>query len=319
MKFVILGAGALGTIIAAYLTRSGEDVTLIARGARAKLLIENGVTVTGLDDFTTQVETADDPVMVTSADVLILATKTYDTAAAIASVQHMGVGSVFSIQNGVMKNDLLAAAFGQDLVLGSICMIGGAIQADGTANYIMGNPTLIGELSGDASARTSDIVNRFTNSGLSAAVADNILSEEWTKFVGWLGLSALAVLTRRETWKFLADEDSARIVARIVREAAQLPRHLDIPLKAGGAFSLDLITTIGEDAATALLVERGEAQRTTAPNFRQSMLQDVDKGKQFEVEETFGHVVQQAKAFGLAVPTIETCYGILAGLNRMQG
>jgi 2-dehydropantoate 2-reductase len=319
MKFVILGAGALGTIIAAYLARSGEDVTLIARGARAKDLVAHGVTVTGLDDFTTAIEIADDPALVTSADVLILAVKTYDTAAAIASVSHMAVGSVFSIQNGVMKNDQLAADFGQDRVLGSICMIGGAILPDGRANYIMGNATLIGELSGDASARTDDIVRCFTGAKLNSAVADNILSEEWTKFVGWLGLSALAVLTRQETWKFLADENSARIAARIVREAAQLPQHLGIPLKAGGAFSLDIITTIGEEGATALLVERGEAQRAIAPDFRQSMLQDVDKGKQFEVEETFGYIVQQAKTHGLAVPTIETCYGILAGLNRIQG
>ncbi|MFP6709193.1 MAG: 2-dehydropantoate 2-reductase N-terminal domain-containing protein, partial [Alphaproteobacteria bacterium] len=43
MKFVILGAGALGTVIAAYLARAGEDVELIARGERAKHLATNGV------------------------------------------------------------------------------------------------------------------------------------------------------------------------------------------------------------------------------------------------------------------------------------
>ncbi|MBT7757775.1 MAG: NAD-binding protein, partial [Rhodospirillaceae bacterium] len=56
MKFVILGAGALGTVIAAYLARAGEDVSLIARGERAKHLAANGVTITGLEDFTVPVE-----------------------------------------------------------------------------------------------------------------------------------------------------------------------------------------------------------------------------------------------------------------------
>ena len=52
MKFVILGAGALGSVIAAYLAREGEEVALIARGDRARHLAENGVTISGLEDFT---------------------------------------------------------------------------------------------------------------------------------------------------------------------------------------------------------------------------------------------------------------------------
>ena len=51
MRIVILGAGALGSVIAAYLARAGEDVALIARGERAKQLATEGVTITGLEDF----------------------------------------------------------------------------------------------------------------------------------------------------------------------------------------------------------------------------------------------------------------------------
>jgi ketopantoate reductase len=75
---------------------------------------------------------------------------------------------------------------------------------------------------------------------------------------------------------------------------------------------------MSEDDVVALLNKRGQAQSKTAPAFRQSMLQDVDKGKQFEVEETFGYTVREAKNFGLSVPTVETCYRVLVGLNRMQ-
>ncbi|MBL6951319.1 MAG: ketopantoate reductase family protein [Alphaproteobacteria bacterium] len=317
MRFVVLGAGALGTVIAAYLARAGEDVALIARGARAKQLANEGVTITGLEDFTVKMEIVDQPANLDAADVLIMATKTYDTATAIDAVRHVKVGSVFSIQNGVMKNAQLAEAFGEEAVLGAVGMLGGAVQADGVANYMMANPIIVGEISGEVSPRVEDIIKTLQAAKLPAAVSDNIQTEEWSKFVGWLGLSALAVLTRAETWKFLADGDTARIAARIMRETAQLPQHLGIPLKAGPPFDLDIVTSKGEDEVVALLQRRGEAQSKTAPNFRQSMLQDVDKGKQFEVEETFGFTVREAEKLGLSVPTVETCYRVLAGLNRM--
>ncbi|HJM93835.1 MAG: ketopantoate reductase family protein [Alphaproteobacteria bacterium] len=317
MRFVVLGAGALGTVIAAYLARAGEDVALIARGPRAKQLANEGVTITGLEDFTVEMEIVEQPSSLNSADVLIMATKTYDTAAAIDAVRHMKLGSIFSIQNGVMKNVQLAEAFGDDTVLGAIGMLGGAVEASGAANFMMDNPILVGELSGADSTRVADIVRALKNAKLTAAASNTILTEEWTKFVGWLGLSGLAVLTRQESWKFMTDKDGARIVARIMQDTAQLPQHLGIPLKTGPMFTFEAISSGDEDAVVAFLRRRGEAQSTTAPNFRQSMLQDVDKGKQFEVEETFGYTVRKAKEFGLSVPTVETCYRILSGLNRM--
>jgi 2-dehydropantoate 2-reductase len=317
MRIVVLGAGALGMVIAAYLARSGEDVALIARGERAKLLATEGVRITGLEDFTVDMEIVEQPARLATADVLILATKTYDTAAAIESVRHMKLGSAFSIQNGVMKNAQLAGAFGDDAVLGAVGMLGGAIEANGAANFMMNSPILLGEPRGGSSTRVEEIVAALTAAGLKAGTSEAILTEEWSKFVGWLGLSGLAVLSRQETWKFLADPDTARIVARIMRETAQLPQHLGIPLRTGSPFNLDVVTSKGEDDVVELLLKRGQAQSTIAPDFRQSMLQDVDKGKQFEVEETFGYVVQQAAEMDLAVPTVETCYRVLAGLNRI--
>ena len=112
MKIVILGAGALGTVLGAHLARAGEDVTLIARGQRAAYLQEHGATITGLVDFTVPVRVVTDPSQVHDADVLMVTVKTYDMASALASVKHLDVGSVLSIQNGVLKNEQLAQTFG---------------------------------------------------------------------------------------------------------------------------------------------------------------------------------------------------------------
>src|SRR5438094_4587117 len=105
MRIVILGAGALGTVLGAHLARAGEDVTLIARGQRAAYLQEHGATITGLVDFTVPVRVVTNPSPTHDADVLIVTVKTYDMESALAAVKHLDVGSVLSIQNGVLKNE----------------------------------------------------------------------------------------------------------------------------------------------------------------------------------------------------------------------
>jgi 2-dehydropantoate 2-reductase len=112
MNIVILGAGALGTVLGAHLAKAGEEVTLLARGHRAAYLQEHGATLTGLADFTVPVTVVTDPHQVREADVLIVTVKTYDMEAALDSVNYIQVGSVLSIQNGVLKDEQLASIFG---------------------------------------------------------------------------------------------------------------------------------------------------------------------------------------------------------------
>src|SRR5438034_11748402 len=111
MKFVILGAGALGSIIGGHLARAGEEVTVIGRGQRPASLERHGIVLTGLADFTAPVIVATDPRTVSEADVLVVAVKTYDTEPALASIRHPRVGTVLSIQNGVLKDEQLARTF----------------------------------------------------------------------------------------------------------------------------------------------------------------------------------------------------------------
>src|SRR4029453_5620295 len=93
MNIVILGAGALGTVLGAHLARAGEDVTLLAPGQRAAYLQEHGATITGMVDFTVPVRVVTDPSQLHDADVLIVTVKTYDMESALTSAKHRGVKS----------------------------------------------------------------------------------------------------------------------------------------------------------------------------------------------------------------------------------
>ena len=112
MKFAILGAGALGTILGAHLSRAGHEVAMIVRGERARTLQRQGLVLNGLSDIKARPTVIDDPANLRETGTLIIATKAIDTSAALETLRHVRIDNAFSVQNGVLKNELLARVFG---------------------------------------------------------------------------------------------------------------------------------------------------------------------------------------------------------------
>src|SRR5689334_6721926 len=106
MRFLIVGAGALGSILAAHLLRAGHDVTLLARGKRAAALRNEGLVLRGLASFETPCRVVEDARDLLATDTLIVATKAIATAKTLEALGHVRIGSAFSVQNGVLKNEL---------------------------------------------------------------------------------------------------------------------------------------------------------------------------------------------------------------------
>src|SRR5688572_24706532 len=120
MKFAILGAGALGTILGAHLVRAGHEVTMLARGERAKALKRDGLRLNGLVDFDARCEVIDDPSLLKETGTFIVATKAIDSRASLAALRHVKVDLALSVQNGVLKNELLGEVWGAERVLGAM-------------------------------------------------------------------------------------------------------------------------------------------------------------------------------------------------------
>ena len=128
---------------------------------------------------------------------------------------------------------------------------------------------------------------------------------------------ALAVLTRVETHKFLSDAATASVGIRMMREAASLAEALGIPLRDVHPIPAKTIAALDEQEAVGKLGEVGSLMKENSPAHRVSTLQDLERGKPLEVEETLGYVVGKAAEKNVAVPTIETCYRLISGINRM--
>jgi 2-dehydropantoate 2-reductase len=316
MRFVILGAGALGSIIAGHLARAGEDVTVVARGDRAGYVRQHGVTLTGRVDFTIACPVITDPVALRGADVLIVAVKTYDMAAALAPLRHLQVATVLSVQNGVLKNAQLAEAFGAEKTVGAATFLSGEVLPDDLVRCTANQVLYVGEIPAGTSARVQQLVEALARAGLQAEATAHIQTIEWSKFVAWIGSMTVAVLTRLETYKFFSDPDTALVCTRLMRETARLAAQWGIALVDMPAFPVHTIISGTEEEGVETLRERGAQMHARASMQRMSSLQDLERGRQIEVEETLGYVVANAATAGLAVPTVDLCYRLLSGINR---
>jgi 2-dehydropantoate 2-reductase len=315
MKIVILGAGALGSLFGAHLARAGEDVTLIAREARARSIQEQGVTVTGLANLTVPVHVTARPQELQQADVLLVAVKTYDMETALESVAHLRLGSALSVQNGLIKNEQLARRFGWEKTLGAAAHISAELLSTGAVRFTANEWFSIGELPEGTSARVEAIVAALTQAGIRAEASPQVRSIEWTKYVVNISWMALSALSRMETHRMFKHPDLAWIAAKLTREVAQIPVRLGIPLVDKGAFSAKTLREVAFEEAAAnfrQVGERMEAQGATA--HKVSILQDLERGRPLEFEAMFGYAVRKAAELGVSLPTVELCYRLIKGV-----
>lgn len=316
MKFVIVGAGALGSIIAGHLVKAGQDVCLVARGKRAADLKNKGIALTDIVDVSVPCMVVENIREIKAADVLIIAVKTYDMDGVLADVDHLDVACVLSVQNGVMKNEQLAVVFGKEKVLGAAAFFSGELMLDGAVSFTLNSRFCIGEWPQGTSQRVDDIVSVVADAGINCEAVPKIQSIEWSKFTGWVGMMAPAVLTRVETYKFLSHVQTATICARMMREVAALANALGIPLEDTPPLLVKTIAAGSEQRAVETLLQLGALMKKNAPAHRVSTLQDLISGKRLEVEETLGYVMKKAAEKGVPVPTFDTCYRMISGIDH---
>lgn len=318
MKIIVLGAGALGSILAAALTRSGQDVILLARGARAEMLRKQGITVSGIIEDTVQVAIETDPAALPAADLLIVTPKSYDTLSALAPLVNLPVDCVLSVQNGVLKNEQLADLFGPERTLGCIATISGEVLADGSVVFTQNQAFHLGELPSGVTPRIEKLVQVFSDAGIAAVPNQAMFDGEWSKFVAWMPLMALSVITRLETGKLCSDPHSAHFAIEMIREAAAIATAEGVQVDDSGPLPAAKICEGDDAAALAILQQMGAKLLKGAPNHRMSALQDLERGKRLEVDETLGYLMQLAQKHTIAVPALKQAWRLVKAIDTFN-
>jgi 2-dehydropantoate 2-reductase len=318
-RFAILGAGAIGSILGAHLVRAGHSVTMLVRERRAAQLRSEGLRIKGLTELATRVDVLTDASQLRGADVLIVAMKTPGTAEALESLRSADIGAAFSIQNGMWKNDALARAFGAARVLGCLANTSGELLSSGEVLFTRNVNIYVGELPTGSSDRAERIARVIDASGVRATAVPDVLSREWTKFVGWAGLMTMAITTRAVTWRYLTDPDCALVLVRVVREVAAIARAAGVQLAMEDTL-LPLQGILGgsDQAAVQAVLKAGRHFQAHSPDHRLSTLQDLEAGRPLEIEETLGYAVRRAQELQQPAPLLDALYHLAAAIDRTR-
>ena len=314
-KLLIVGPGGLGGTIAALLARKGEcDVTVVGRpGAHIDTIQrQRALRLTGLQEFTVQIDATDDPKSIRECDILIYTVKAQDTEAALTMTEHIQVRDfVASLQNGAVKDELLVNVFGSEKVLGGLAVVAGERPMPGVVNWTYDGGTQFGELDGGTSERVDEIVNLFQNAGLITQASDAILSATWSKMVGWIPIGLLATLSRRSNAGVFSNRQLAPEYLGMVRELQALAAAKGIPLIDLGPYHVKTwCQGTAEEAIEKVLTSPLSGSQST-----HSALQDIQKGIPTEFQACVGPILEEAQVLSIPMQRVQIMYATLMGLE----
>lgn len=313
-NIVVVGPGGLGGPIAASLSRNEDvNVSILGRpGAHVDLINTTGLRVTGHQNFTAKVKAFDDPKHISACDDLIFTTKAHHTTTVLSNTAHITVNNlVVSLQNGVDKDQLLAETFGPNKVIGGLTVIAAERTEPGLIHWAFDGGTQFGELDGTESERVNSLVNTFTKAGMITQSSNNIVSETWSKLVGWLPLGLLSVRWQSNAAGVLATRSIATEYLDMVRELKLLTDHIGVSLVDKGPYRVATWCKGSTDTA----LEHVMTSPLTTSNAIHSAFQDIKKGIVTEFSSCVGPILEKANKASVAIPNVQSAYSELMALE----
>jgi 2-dehydropantoate 2-reductase len=325
-----VGAGSLGQAFAGRLAADRQPATLLGTPASVDRLcaagrialrgqVEHDVPVGPPPAPAGTVGLTADPARLPPGAGLVFLTKGGQLAAAIAQVHSAAgdqVGWVAGFQNGLAKDDLLAAAFGRERLVGGATILGAQRESDGTVTVTSLGMTYLGEMAGGGSARVDAAVAALAAAGIPVEAAPDIRSVLWSKACNAAGIFGVSVLTRASAPRLLSSPSLIRAYLPLVRETAALAAADGVQVGDYAGFPIRTYVERSDDQTIAALTARPPLPAVPGRETLPSMTQDLLAGRPLEVETVFGDLLARAAAHGLAVPNLALVTNLLRGINE---
>ncbi|MEZ5829568.1 MAG: 2-dehydropantoate 2-reductase [Dongiaceae bacterium] len=313
MKICVYGAGAIGGLIGAHLARTGEEVTLIARGPHLAAIRAKGLKVTGVSgSFTVKPRVTDDPSEAGPQDYVVIALKAHQVAGvadrmgALLSPQTAIVTAMNGVPwwyfhgvTGPLRDRRLASVdpdgrqwdlIGPERAIGCAVYLAAEIIAPGEIRHIERDQLTLGEPDGSASERVAALRRVILATGLKSPVKPDIRTEIWIKLWGNVAFNPISALTGA-TMKGICDDPGTRAVAKSIMNEAEA-----VAAKLGVTMPIDVETRIAGAASV------GE--------HKTSMLQDFERGRPIELDAIVGAVAELGDIVGVETPMIDAIYAL---------
>jgi 2-dehydropantoate 2-reductase len=292
MRIAVLGAGAMGSLIGALLSGT-HDVTLIGRKPHIDAVNERGLKITGLREFTCHPSAVYEVREADSPDILVLAVKAFDTDAALLDIELLsGDGTVVvSIQNGLDNHFLLSERVPR--AVSCLTSLGATVIGPGEVRFAGRGETVLGSLS----RRTEEaemVAQAFNAAGVDCRLSTNIAPEIWLKVIVNSCINPITALVRREN-ECLREPPLREVAEGICQEAVRVAESWGVQLPTDDPFSHVMGVVEG-----------------TAAN-RSSMLQDLDRGKQTEIDYINGSITIKGEEKGVSSPINRALWNLIKG------
>ncbi len=301
MKIAIIGAGAIGCVVAAYLHKAGVDVVLIGKKDQVDAIRTQGLVIEGVrgtETFHVKALTALDK----AYDLVIFATKTQDVDDAfLANNECLESGLILTSQNGVQADNILSSHFDKTRQLSSIVMFGATYVKSGFVTFNFEGDWILGRPFSPIDPTTHQIAEILSRA-FKVVVTSNITGQKYVKlFVNFNNcIPALVGKSMQETF---ADMDMCRLSIMLLKEGVEIIQKGKIELESMSNFPKEKILGL---AAMPLDQAAGIIHKTLTNLSKEpvygSILQSIMRGRPSEIDFINGEVVQIAKHLKLPVP-----------------
>lgn len=304
MRITVIGAGAIGGLVAAYLKEKGCDVRLVAKKEQVDFIQKNGLKIEGVRGKIS-VKINADKVMNGPADLVILAVKTQDIEGVIRQNEEFLKGSIIlTTQNGIRADEIVAKLIHNTNIISSIVMFGATYLSAGSITHNFEGGWIIGRLDGKVDEGIK-AVSEVLSHAFKVTVSEEIKGMKWTKLFINLNncIPAVVGLSMQETFK---EVEMAAISIQLLKEAFTIIEKCEIKPVSLPEFDIKRYVALAN-------MPRGEAAKifsnimfnlSREPLYG-SILQSIKRGRVSEIDYINGEFVNLAKKHGLSAPLNE--------------
>jgi 2-dehydropantoate 2-reductase len=316
MKICVYGAGAVGGLMAAWLARSGQDVSIVARGASLEAIGRHGLRIrsgTGGEVQLARVRAAADPAELGLQDCVIVAVKAHSLPQVAAGIAPL-LGprtSIITAMNGVPwwffdrlpfgegelhlesldPGGALSRAMPTDRIVGCVIHLAASTPEPGLINHNMGDKLILGEPGGKNGERSRAICEALRGAGFATIESDFIEKEFWVKLLGNVSFNPVSALTLASCDRLIADPLVKAYMVAVMREGLEIGRAVGVDADIDPEARIDMARALGA--------------------FKTSMLQDMEAGRPLEIDGLLSGTLEIAREAGVAAPFTESLLGLI--------
>jgi len=322
MKFCIYGAGAVGGLIAGWLARSGESVSVVARGAHLDAIRGKGLRIRDRESGRVEsfpVKAESDPAALGPQDYVIVAVKGQSITGIAEKISSLFSPrtSVVTAMNGVPwwffdklkggKGPLesldpggtIAKAISTERIVGCVVHLAASTPEPGLVSHNMGRKLIIGEPGGRNSERTATLGTALAKAGFEVVQSTFIEKDFWVKLLGNVSFNPVSALTGSTADRLIEDRHVKAYMVEIMREVLAIGRAVGVDADIDPEARIDMARALGK--------------------FKTSMLQDMEAGKPLEIDGLLAGTLEIAKKAGVRAPYTESLFGLIRTRATVTG